>query len=163
MIDSAAMSKKHIEDSVCAELDKYKDRTVLEQYAIFMGKAQILEFGLKGLLIRRFYVSTEDTKRWTLGKTMNELRKRGLRHDFLGFLESIVEHRNCMAHEFLVNNAIVCSISNFSDRKVYGNLFRALYEIERIIILYDWCERNNEWLPRTPKKSAAKNMNSNTC
>ena len=148
MTDTAAMSGEQIKDEVIAKLHEYKDRSVFEQYAIFMGKAQILELGLKGLLTRRFNVPTEDMERWTLGKTKNELRDRGLRPDFIGFLESVVEYRNNMAHEFLANNAITRSITKFSDHKLYGDLFRALYELEQIIIFHDWCEENDGWLPR---------------
>jgi len=36
-------------------------------------------------------------------------------------------------------------MANFSERKLYGNLFRAIYELEQIIIFYDWCEENNGW------------------
>jgi len=144
----AEMSGEQIKAEVFARLDQYKDRSVLEQYAIFMGKAQLLEFGLKGLLARKFNVPHDEMERWTLGRTKSELRDRGLRPDFIRFLESVVNHRNNMAHEFLVNIEITRSIANFSDRKLYGDLFRALYELEQIIILHDWCEVNNGWLPR---------------
>ena len=147
MTEVAALSGDQIKKDVFEKLAQYKDRSVLEQYAIFMGKAQILEFGLKGLLARKFNVPLEDMELWTLGRTRTELRQRGLRSDFIRFLDSVVDHRNNMAHEFLVNTEIVRSIANFSERKLYGDLFRALYEIEQVIILYDWCEENNGWLP----------------
>jgi len=148
MTEVVGMSGEQIEAEVTARLDQYNDRSVLEQYAIFMGKAQILELGLKGLLARKFNVPPEDMERWTLGRTKNELKDRGLRPDFIKFLDSVVDHRNNMAHEFLVNTQITRSIANFSDRKLYGELFRALYELEQIIILHDWCEENDGWLPR---------------
>lgn len=148
MTEVVGMSGEQIEAEVTARLDQYNDRSVLEQYAIFMGKAQILELGLKGLLARKFNVPPEDMDRWTLGRTKNELKDRGLRPDFIKFLDSVVDHRNNMAHEFLVNTQITRSIANFSDRKLYGELFRALYELEQIIILHDWCEENDGWLPR---------------
>ena len=147
MTEVAALSGDQIKKDVFEKLAQYKDRSVLEQYAIFMGKAQILEFGLKGLLARKFNVPLEDMELWTLGRTKNELRQRGLRPDFVGFLDSVVDHRNNMAHEFLVNTEIARSIANFSERKLNGDLFRALYEIEQIIILHDWCEENDGWLP----------------
>ncbi len=147
MTEVAALSGDQIKKDVFEKLAQYKDRSVLEQYAIFMGKAQILEFGLKGLLARKFNVPLEDMELWTLGRTRTELRQRGLRSDFIRFLDSVVDHRNNMAHEFLVNTEIIRSIANFSERKLYGDLFRALYEIEQVIILYDWCEENNGWLP----------------
>ena len=147
MTEVAALSGDQIKKDIFEKLAQYKDRSVLEQYAIFMGKAQILEFGLKGLLARKFNVPLEDMELWTLGRTRTELRQRGLRSDFIRFLDSVVDHRNNMAHEFLVNTEIIRSIANFSERKLYGDLFRALYEIEQVIILHDWCEENNGWLP----------------
>jgi hypothetical protein len=148
MSDAAAMSRKEIEAQVLAELDQYKNRSVLEQYAIFMGKAQILEFELKRLLARKFNVQLEEMDRWTLGRVKSELRDRGVRPDFILLLEGVVAHRNNMAHEFLVNTEITRTIANFSNRKLYGDLFKGLYELEQIIILHDWCEDNDGWLPK---------------
>lgn len=148
MNENTVMPRERIQAKVFAKLDEYDVLSPLEQYAIFMGKAQILEFRLKGLLSRKFNVSLEDMERWTLGMTKNALRDRGLRPDFIQFLESVVDHRNSMAHEFLANNAITRSLANFSDRMLYGDLFRAIYELEQLIILYDWCEENDSWLPQ---------------
>ena len=145
MTEVAALSAEDIKELVNAKLEGYKNLSVPEQYAMFMGKAQILEFGLKGLLSRIYGVPSASMEKWTLGKTKNELRDKGLRPDFIAYLESVVNYRNDMAHEFLLNNAITQSMANFSGRKLYGDLFRAIYELEQIIILYDWCEENNGW------------------
>lgn len=51
-----------------------------------------------------------------------------------------------MAHEFLVNIQITSVIAKFSERKIYGDLFRALYELEQTIIFHDWFEENDGWL-----------------
>lgn len=131
MSEFAEMSGEQIKAEVFSRLDQYKDRSALEQYAIFMGKAQILEFGLKGLLARKFNVSHAEMGRWTLGKTKNELRNKGVRPDFIRILESVVDHRNNMAHEFLVIAKITRSLANFSDRNLYGDLFRALYDLSK--------------------------------
>ena len=145
MTDETSLSAKEIKTKVQAKLEEYQELSVLEQYAMFMGKVQILEFALKGLLSRKSGIPSDDMERWTLGKTKNELRDKGLRPDFISLLDSVVNYRNNMAHEFLVNNAITQSIANFSERKLYGDLFRAVYELEQIIILYDWCQENNGW------------------
>lgn len=145
MDEGSTLSREQIQAQVFAKLDEYKDRSMLEQYAMFMGKAQLLEFALKGLLTRKYNVPPEVMERWTLGKTKNELKDKGLRADFVSLLESLVGHRNNMAHEFLANNAITRSIANFSERKLYGDLFRAVYELEQLIILYDWCEEHDGW------------------
>lgn len=73
---------------------------------------------------------------------------KGVRPDFIALLGSVVEYRNGMAHEFLANGVISRSIANFSDRMLYGDLFKGLYEIEQILVLYDWCEENDGWMPR---------------
>ena len=75
----------------------------------------------------------------------NELEQNGIRPDCILFLDSVVQHRNYMAHEFLVNSAITQSFANFSGRHVTGDIFRATYELEQIIVLYDLCEEHNCW------------------
>lgn len=148
MTNGAAMSGDEIKAKALAKMDEYKERSILEQYAISMGKAQILELVLKALLSRKFEVPFESMERWTLGKIKNDLKDRGLRPDFIFFLESVVDYRNNMAHEFLANNAITRSVANFSERLLYGDLYKGIYEIEQLLFLYDWCEEHDGWMPR---------------
>ncbi|WBA10769.1 hypothetical protein [Salinivibrio kushneri] len=145
MENEPSLSGEEIKERVLKKLEEYKGLSHLENYAMFMGKAQLLEMALKSLLSRKYNVPEELMERWTLGRVKNELRDKGLRPDFITFLESVVDHRNYIAHEFLANNAITQSMANFSDRKLYGDLFRAIYDLEQIIILYDWCEEHNGW------------------
>ncbi len=139
------LSAQEIKIALDEKLESYKDLNFLEQYAMFLGKIQILEFVLKGLLARKYAIPFESMEKWTLGKVKNELRQKGLRKDFIVYLGSVVDHRNYIAHDLLVNNAITMSIASFSDRKLYGDLFRGIYELEQIIILYNWCEEHNNW------------------
>ena len=139
------LSGEEIKERVLKKFEEYEGLSHLENYAMFMGKAQLREMALKSLLTRKYNVPEESMERWTLGRVKNELRDKGLRPDFIAYLERVIDHRNYIAHEFLANNAITQSIANFSDRKLYGDLFRATYELEQIIILYDWCEEHNGW------------------
>jgi hypothetical protein len=145
METNPSLSVEEIKNAVNGKLEHYKDLNFLEQYAMFLGNAQILEFVLKGLLARKYAIPFESMEKWTLGKVKNELSRKGLRQDFIVYLGSVVDHRNYIAHELLVNNAITMSIASFSDRKLYGDLFRGIYELEQIIILYNWCEEHNSW------------------
>jgi hypothetical protein len=145
MENGPSLTGEEIQNLVREKLKTYENLSVLEQYAMFMGKAQILEFGLKGLLTRKYEVPSESMEKWTLGRVKNELEQRGLRPDFIAYLNSVVDYRNYIAHEFLVNNAITQSIADFSERKLFGDLFRAIFELEQIIILYDWCEEHDGW------------------
>lgn len=146
MSNPPQLLKEEIQERVLAKLEEQKGLSFLEQYAMFMGKAQLLEFGLKGLLKRKFQIPLEDMERFTLGQTKNELDKQGIRPDFIAYLTSVVKHRNDMAHEFLLNCAVMNSLGNFSGKGQTGDLFRASYELEQIIILHDWCEEHDAWL-----------------
>lgn len=142
---NSSLTAKDIENAVNERLESYKDLNFLEQYAMYLGNAQILEFLLKGLLARKYLIPYEFMEKWTLGKVKNELNQNGLRQDFIEYLGRVVDHRNYIAHDLLVNNAITMSIASFSDRKLYSELFRSIYELEQIIILYNWCEEHNGW------------------
>ncbi len=145
MTEEPVLTPEEINDQIYVKLKDYKKLSVLEQYAMFIGKAQILELGLKQLLFRNFDVPINDMEKWTLGQTRKKLEEKGLRSDFIALLEEVVDYRNYMAHEFLVNNAITQSLVNFSDRKLYGDLFKAIHTLEYLMIVYDWIEEHNCW------------------
>src|SRR5690554_3410833 len=84
---------------IMANLDQYSSRSYFECFALLMGKAQILEFGLKNLLSREFSVSQDEMEKWTLGKVAFELEQRGIRHDYITYLKAFVKERNYIAHE----------------------------------------------------------------
>jgi hypothetical protein len=141
-----SLTPKEIQAAVCDRLAKYDNLNVLEQYAMFMGAAQILEYGLKGLLHRKYNVDIDKTERWTLGRTSAELKKHGLRGDFVLLLESVVSCRNYIAHAFLANEAMLRSLLNGkSGRLEVRHLQRAIYELEQLMFLYDWTEAHDAW------------------
>ena len=139
------LSSSDIQELITQRQKGYDVLSPLEQYAMFMGKAQILEFNLKGLLLRRFGMEPDKIERKTLGQIKNILKERGVRPDFISLLGIVVEYRNEMAHEYLLNAAITESIANFSERKLHGILSKANYELDRIMIIYDWCEEYDGW------------------
>lgn len=135
-----------ISDRVFKRLERYKDLSFLEQVGMFMGKAQILEAGLKGLLARRFGFDSEAIARWTLGKTARELKNSGLRPDYIALLDSVVEYRNYIAHELVANEAFIKSLTGGESGQLEkGTLEKGIYELEQIILLYDWCEEHDAW------------------
>lgn len=146
MAENKKFNADEISKAVNERLKDYDDKSLLEKFALFMGKAQILEMALKGLLERKFEMPISKTEKWTLGQVKNKLKEKGLREDFIVYLESVIEHRNYIAHDYLAYIAITKSIANFSDRKVVGDLFRATYELEQIILFYDWTEEYGSWI-----------------
>ena len=58
------------------------------------------------MLIRIFNYDADHIQKWTLGRTTRALRESGFRDDFIALLEEFVQHRNYIAHEYLVNDAL---------------------------------------------------------
>jgi hypothetical protein len=67
-----------IQRQVSKRLKKYNKLSAIEQFAMFMVMAQLLEIGLKGLLVRLYKYDSDAIQKWTLGYTAKELTKCGL-------------------------------------------------------------------------------------
>lgn len=140
------LSPKEIKQNVSTRLKKYHNLNMLEHYSMFMGGTQILEFTLKGLLIKRYGYDEKKIEKYTLGKVKKELIQCGLRSDYIKLLEHFIEYRNYIAHELLVNDVLLRSIlGGKSGRLGIKQLNPATYELEQLSFLYEWCEENNAW------------------
>jgi hypothetical protein len=140
-----ALTEKDIQRAVFKRLKPYDKLNFLEQFAMFMGKAQLFELALKQLLARRYDYEFDDMERWTLGRTARELKKCGLRKDFVALLESLVKRRNFIAHELLASKAVFTALTGTTARFVTRPLEHGIYELEQIMFLHDWCEKYNAW------------------
>lgn len=140
-----ALTGKDIHRAVFKRVAHYDNLNFLEQFAMFMGKAQLFEIALKQLLARRYDYEFDQIERWTLGRTARELKERGLRKDFIDLLWSVVEHRNFIAHELLASEAFVTALTGKTARFVRRPLVHGIYELEQIMFLHDWCEKHNAW------------------
>jgi hypothetical protein len=135
-----------IRRELSSRLKKYERLNSLEQFAMFMGSAQILEFGLKNLLVLRYKYDLEQIQTWTLGTTTRALERCGVRTDFIALLKSVVGYRNHIAHELLANEAMLRSIlGGDAGRLEMRELEKGIYELEQILFLHDWCEEHNAW------------------
>jgi hypothetical protein len=144
--DSPQLDSADLNRQIMAALASYEGRSSFECFALIMGKAQILEFGLKSLLIRRCSVDPSETEKWTLGKVASGLEKRGFRDDFVAFLRDFIVHRNYIAHEMLANNAIYRSIATeISERFEFRQLQDPAYKLEHLLIVHDWLEEHDAW------------------
>lgn len=106
---------------------------------MFMGKAQIVELGMKGLLVRQYGYDIEQIEKWTLGQAIRELRKRGLRQDFIWLAEELNDHRNHIAHDLLADHALLQKLfGSDADRFAWRDLERGLYAVEMAIVVHDF-------------------------
>ncbi len=140
------LDAREIQLQVVKRLEKYSALNVLEQFAMFMGMAQLLEAALKNLLVGRYGHEYRAIEKWALGKTTRALKEHGLRGDFIVLLESLVTYRNHIAHELLANDAMLRSIlDGDSGRLELRQLEKGIYELEQLIFLHDWCVKHDAW------------------
>ncbi|MDI9256877.1 hypothetical protein [Flavobacterium sedimenticola] len=143
------LTQEEIQAGTQNGIKKYEHLDFLGKYAMYMGVAQLLEFGLKKLHEEKYGNTLEEMERWTLGKTKDKLAAKGLRPDFIHFLESVVKSRNYIAHEILANFALMRSITDNLETSHYSKderiLDKAILELEQLIFLFDWTNQNNGW------------------
>ena len=140
------LDTSELQRQILRNLDTYGNRNSFECFALLMGKAQILEFGLKNLLNRRCGVEDTEMERWTLGKVASELTSRGFRGDYIELLKEFVKQRNYIAHEMLANNAIFRSIApSMSVRFEFKQLQQPAHDLEQLLIVHDWLEEHDAW------------------
>jgi hypothetical protein len=70
------LDTREIQRQVFKRLKKYNKLNMLEQFAMFMGLAQVLEGGLKGLLVRLYKYDSDTMEKWTLGRTTRVVKMR---------------------------------------------------------------------------------------
>lgn len=143
---------ENVQIDIRPELEKnlkaYNNLSFPEQFAMYMGKAQLLEIGLKGILAEKLGYNVDDMERWTLGKVRVELEKAGIRPDFITLLKSVVRARNFIAHEILAAEAMVGSL--LGENKFAKNqrtLGKAVYELEQLILHFDLNQEHDAWMP----------------
>jgi hypothetical protein len=114
----------------------------LENYAMFMGKAQLVEFSLKKILSVRGRYSQSRLKRMTLGGAISELEKLGVRGDFALLLRELNKFRIDLAHEFLVGHLSLVVLDARFGRLSWRPLRDALAKVEETIHVYDFLNQN---------------------
>ena len=139
------LTHAEIQAAVGARLEKYRGRSVLEQFALFMGMAQLMELALKSFYSRRYGVDVDSLERWNLGQGKGALRDRGLRPDFVAYLESVVDYRNHMAHSFMADAFITRELFQRETRFESRELDKGIYELEQLFVLFEWTEVNQAW------------------
>lgn len=145
-VNEPKLEPEDLQRQVLENLRDYSGRNSFECFALLMGKSQLLEFGLKNLLERARGVEQDEMEKWTLGRVANEMASRAFRDDYIHLLREFVQERNYIAHAMLVNNAIFRSLApNISARFEFKQLQQPAFNLERLLILHDWCEEHNAW------------------
>lgn len=63
-----------------------------------------------------------------------------------GNCTSVVDYRNHIAHELLVNEAMLkCLLNGDSGRLEVRHLDKGIYELEQVLVLFNWCEEHDGW------------------
>lgn len=145
--DKEELSGDDVQKEVFRRMEKYDHKSFLECFSIYLGTAQILEFGLKKLLEERFNFTEEETERLTLGQARARLENVGLRTDYTELLKQVVKDRNNAAHELLANQALIGSLGvDFSERLQFKELKHSIFGLEQAVFLFDYFQHNNAWV-----------------
>lgn len=138
------MEPADLREKVFESLTKYDDLTLLEVYSVFMAKSQILELALKRTLEGKAGLTTEDTEKFTLGRTINDLGNLNMHPQFIFLLRELLDYRNDIAHNFLADNAIGNNlVGSEYDRLSAKTLRYALYKVQEATLVYDYLHENN--------------------
>lgn len=143
--DKPSLTPEEIQSEVLRRLKRYENLNFFEQFAMFMGVAQIVEISLKQLLHRKYGVDFESLERSTLGQVARSLRDRGLCPDFTALLDSVVGYRNHIAHSLLANQIMLHSLGAGEARFEQSELQKGIYELEQLWFLYEWTEEHDAW------------------
>lgn len=157
-MDNDTLGGKELQDKIYAGLEIYKGKPFIERFGLFMGKAQLLEFGLKKILVSLpgYDLDEKELERLTLCQARVELKALGLRTDYNAFLQSFTKQRNSMAHEFLANYALTQHLLDGAKliHPFERELNHACIALEQLIILFDYINGAGDvtaWLePETP-------------
>jgi hypothetical protein len=150
MKTNKTIKKKDIEKKVDRRIKKYGKLNYLGQFSLFMGTTQLLEIGLKNLLVDKYGYEFEKIESKTLGWTTIELEKKGLRPDFIHLLKSLVEKRNYVAHELLANEFITLTLAGGRKLKKHYSkelrfLHKSIFELEQVMVLFNWTTKHGGW------------------
>jgi heme/copper-type cytochrome/quinol oxidase subunit 4 len=129
-------------------LEKYKPLNFFEKYAMYMGVAQLLELRLKQIFVNDFGGDFDKLDNWTLGRTLSELKNKGLRSDFFLFADSVKNARNYIAHELISNEVIWNSLTKSNPEhytKGARALDKAIIELEQLMFILEWNDKNGKW------------------
>jgi hypothetical protein len=140
---SKRLSSKQLNARVFKRLRKTDNLNFLEHFAMFMGKAQLVELSLKKILVDRYRYDEGRIERWTLGTTIKELEKCGLRNDFIVLLKDLNEHRIYIAHNLLSDDALMRKLAGSEAQSfAWKSLKHALYAVEAVIVVHDFLATN---------------------
>lgn len=124
-----------------------------------MAECQMIEWGLKLLLIEDKKYIFERIENKPLGWVIRHAEKEGLRVDFLQLLDELLGYRNKMVHEFLYDFAILNQILKGKKyTKPYRILSNALHIADNAYIVLNFLRENKYqfWIKKKKIRSVAK-------
>src|SRR5215475_10446269 len=136
------LTARMVMNKVGKRLAKLERMNFLECYAVFMSKAQLVEFALKKILFKKYRYGKRRLEKMTLGVAIAELEQRGLRKDFVSLLWRLNKHRKKMAHEFLADHSHMVALDRRFGHLSLKPLRNALWKVEETIQVFDFLNQN---------------------
>ncbi len=144
-MSAKTLTQNRVLKTVTKRLEPLAKLSFLEQYSVFMGKVQIIEMALKQRLVNKYGYSDSRVQKWTLGTTITELEKNGLRKDFVILVRELLEFRNYFSHDFLADHALMNSLAGLQAGRLSAKQLRhALFKVEEVICVHDFLTENDD-------------------
>jgi hypothetical protein len=108
--DRKSLTGKQVHAIVVRRLRRIERLNFLESFAMFMGKAQLVELGLKNILTGKYGYDEERIESWSLGRVVKALRESGVSQKLSG-LKSLsrgqyLVEQAIVVHDFLVGGKV---------------------------------------------------------
>ena len=137
-------NKVNITKTILDKLDYLDNLNTQEQYAVFLGKVQIIELGLQKVLVSHYSYNENKIETFTLGQLIGSLEKSNAQKVFIELLKELNDRRKYIVHHLFKDQAIMLNlmgkekrIKDFLQRKEEKMLFHGFVAVENIIYLYD--------------------------
>jgi len=145
------LTQKRLLRKIGRSMKRYNKLNFLECYAMFMGKAQLVEFALKKILLKRYRYGEKKRDKMTLGGAIAELERLGMRKDFVWQLRQLNKCRIKMAHGFLADHLHLVALDRRFAHLSRRPLQEALFRVEETIHVFDFLNQNRMLYQRQRK------------
>ena len=136
---------------IADKLKIVKDFNLFEQVAYFLGRAQLVELALRNILINQYNYSEQTVEKYTLGRSISDLEKNGLRKDFIHILKELNKYRVYIAHNILSDFALLNNLVDGAGRLVEKNIRHVLFQVVYVTQVYDFLMENDFLFTNSPQ------------
>lgn len=129
-----------ISKRISVGVEKYKQRTLIERYALYLDMLQLIEYKIKQTLILRFEYSFKKIGSKTLKQILPLLHHEGLNSTLIDLLKSNIQLKNQLIRMFWIDQSMYNKLDICMNEIDPSLLDQAIMNIEHLCLLWDYCD-----------------------